>query len=331
MSQKKVGDKTVSCLHSGLMSDLSDCGSRADWYAYIFVGRISVITPAKDDESEVQIVPEEVFSGSPETPVTVITSQGLCFPKLAVGDRWLFYLRKVKDKPIVLDYYGNDSRPVADAQREIETFRTLRTIGDFGLLRGEVVRGNSFGGKAVPYTQVFATRQSDSTRFASSTDSEGRYEFQPLPPGKYEVTVGPIGSHQPDDSEFELAGGGCWDLTLSRSPHAHIGGSVRRSDGTPLVKADVVLIGADGTWYLTTQTDAKGHYEFDSLEPGKFMIGLNFPARVDWFNGSGGGPGVTLPPASLFYSGATRRSEARVIELHTDEKLDSFNFTLPLR
>src|SRR5580700_3311440 len=99
---KKDGNKTVTCMHSGLFSSLSDCGVRSDWYSYVFIGSISRITPAEKDEQQLQIVPEEVFSGTPATPVTVLTSQCECLPKLKVGDRWLFYLRSEKDKPIVL-------------------------------------------------------------------------------------------------------------------------------------------------------------------------------------------------------------------------------------
>jgi len=207
----------VTCMHSGLMSDLNDCGKQP-WYAYIFVGYISAIKPATNDEMEIQIVPEEVFSGKPDSPLTVLTSQGLCLPKLVVGDRWLFYLRKENGKPIVLDYYGNDSRPVADTKEQIETLRRLEKIGDFGILRGQVVRGESFNGNAVPNAHVIATRQSDNKRFVAITNTEGRYEFQPLPPGNYKITVVPIGSYHPDESEIDLRPGICWDLTLTRSP-----------------------------------------------------------------------------------------------------------------
>lgn len=52
MSSKDVGGKTIQCLHTGLGSDLTDCGTQSDWYAYVFVGTISAITPSKDNEQE---------------------------------------------------------------------------------------------------------------------------------------------------------------------------------------------------------------------------------------------------------------------------------------
>jgi hypothetical protein len=74
---RQVGNKTIECMHSCQMSDLKDCGFRSDWYAYVFVGSISAITPTHNDESIIQIMPEEIFSGVPTTLLTAITSQGL--------------------------------------------------------------------------------------------------------------------------------------------------------------------------------------------------------------------------------------------------------------
>src|SRR6266481_9422353 len=115
---RQIGDKMVTCTRSGLTSSLKDCGMRSDWYAYIFVGAISAIRPILDDEKEIQITTQEVFSGKPASGLTIRTSQALCLPEIAVGDRWLFFLREQKGKPIVLDY-GNDSRPLSKAQKEI--------------------------------------------------------------------------------------------------------------------------------------------------------------------------------------------------------------------
>jgi len=100
--------------HTGLTSTLKDCGVRADWYNYVFVGLISKVTPYENHEKEIQIVPEEVFWGEPATSLKVVTSQAACMPELKAEDKWLFYLRK--GNPIVLDYYANDSLPISDAQ-----------------------------------------------------------------------------------------------------------------------------------------------------------------------------------------------------------------------
>ena len=327
--EHKVGDKMVSCMHSGLSSDLKDCGTRSDWYSYVFVGQISVITPAANDESELQIRPEEVFLGKPEYPMKVLTSQGLCLPKLAIGDRWLFYLRKLDGKPIVLDYYGNDSIPATEAHGQIETLRRLQKIGEFGILRGEVMQGERFDGKILPNAHVTAIRREDKRQYSSIAGSDGRYEFEPLPGGEYDIKVAPIRSHTPDDSWVKMSAGACWDVALTRSPHARIGGQVTRSDGSPAAGIDVVLISADNSSYQVNKTDEMGKFAFDSQARGEFVLGFNFPQKPDWFNGSGGGKGIKLPPASWFYPGVPNRPSAQVIRLQTDEELNNINVILP--
>jgi carboxypeptidase family protein len=325
---KQDGNKTITCTHSGLFSSLNDCGVRSDWYSYVFVGSISTITPVEKDEQELQIIPGEIFSGKPATPLTVLTSQAACLPKLAVGDRWLFFLRSIEDKPIVLDYGGNDSRPVADAEKQIETLRHLQNIGDFGILRGRVLRGEFVGGKVVHGARVIAQRESDNFQSAAITDADGRYEFQPLPPGHYTITVDSIGSHQPDDSNTDIAAGTCWEVTLYRARHAQISGHVHHSDGSLMADVDVMLIDADGSGYDMTQTDERGYFTFDGLRPKKYVVAINLPSAPPWKHESCGGACVP-PPASLYYNGGAERSHALVIKLATDEKRQDVDFVAP--
>jgi hypothetical protein len=328
---EKVGDKRVTCMHSGLSSSFKDCGVRDDWYKYVFVGVISAVTPVANDENQIQIVPEEVFLGTPATALTVLTSLAHCMPEFKVGDQWLFYLREVKGEAIVLDYYANDSLPIADAQDQITTLRRLRKIGDFAILQGRVVRGELPGAEVVPNAQIAATRQSDGSQSLCVTDPDGRFEFPPLPPGKYKITVRPDGSYQPDDSENDLSSGSCHDITLYRSPHAKIGGHVRRADGTPVGNLALVLIRSDNSWYMTSQTDQDGYFVFDSQRPGEYVLGLNAPASPDWFDGAGAGDDLRIPPASTFYPGVAKRSRALVIQLATDEKLGELDLIVPSR
>src|ERR1700736_2994637 len=235
---KQDGDKTIQCMHTGLSSDLKDCGTQSDWYDYVFVGTISTVAPTKNGEKELHIIPDEVFKGEPNNPLIALTSQGACFPEIRAGDHWLFYLRG--GNPIALDYYGNISRPVADAQQQLETLRHLETIADNGILRGRVKGGPFAQGDAISNAHVIAHRATDDAQFIATTDADGRYEFQPLPPGKYKLTADdPTKSFRADESSIEVKSRQCWDLTLGRTPRAHLGGHVQHSDGSPAAQVEI--------------------------------------------------------------------------------------------
>lgn len=204
-SSKKISDQTVQCVQSGIVTEQMDCGLRPYPFDFVFVGSISAITPVEHDELELRLVPEEVFSGKPDSTMTVLTSQGMCFPKLAVGDRWLFYLRKESGKPIVLDYYGNKSVPVANAQTLLDTLRRLEKIGDFAIVRGQVVSGKSFEGKPVRNLPIIAVRKGDKTRYVAATDRRERYEFPLLPPGQYVIQVRAEDVHADERSGLHIS------------------------------------------------------------------------------------------------------------------------------
>jgi len=327
---RKVGNKTIECMHSGLMSDLNDCGFRSDWYAYIFVGSISAITPTQNDESIIQITPEEIFSGAPSTPLTVFTSQGACLPALVVGDHWLFYLRKENGKPIVLDYYGNDSRPVQEAEKEIETLRQLKANGVFGIVRGSVERGRFDDREGVPGAQVTATKKSDRSQSFAATDSDGHFQFAPLSPGTYKLTVDPIGSFRPDDDSVDVKAGSCWDVTMSKSPHGLISGHLRYPDGSPAAGVLVLIIDADGSGYNTEKSDERGHFISEDMSAGKYLVAVRSPDAPPWQISSCGGA-CEIPPGALYYPFMHDRSDALVIQLSEDEKRKNIDFTIPMK
>jgi hypothetical protein len=209
---KRLGDRSIVCKHSGIWLNPADCGFRSDRYTDVFVGKVSAVNPVGHDEQQIQIIPQEVFAGKPGKRMTVVTSQGLCLPKLLPGEQWLFFLRREESKPVVLNYYWNDSLPLSEADEQVAILRHLKSLKHSGILRGHV--STATDGKPIPNASVFA-RRSKGRQFATTTDVDGRYEFEPLRPGKYSVSTEPIRAYQSGIVEFEIDSKSCWNLELS--------------------------------------------------------------------------------------------------------------------
>lgn len=137
----------------------------------------------------------------------------------------------------------------------------------------------------------------------------------------------PIGSFQPDDSGVEVSGGDCFDLQLFRSPHAQLRGRVTGPDVSPVANVAVIMMTADDSSFSTSETDDRGYFGFDSLEPGEYVVGMNYPGAPSWQYGAGGG--IVPPKASLYFGGTTERANALVIKLATDHKRDDIDFVIP--
>lgn len=325
---QRDGDKTIACTHTGLSSDLNDCGTQSDWYQYVFVATISSITPTQDGEKEIQVTPNEIFKGHPSDPLIVRTSQGACFPELKIGDDWLFYLRSENRNPIVLDYYGNISRPVAEAQQRLDTLRRLQAIGDKGILQGLVKKGPYAQGDPVAEANVIAHRASDDAQFVATTDTDGYYDFQSLPPGRYKISVDPIKSFRADDANIDLKTGQCWNLTLTSTPHGRLAGHIKHLDGSPVPNIAVMIEDEDG--YTTTRSDANGYFHMEPQPSGKYVVGINLPGAPQWKYGGCSGAGCSIPKASLYYPGMRNRADALVINLSEDEKREDIDFIIPV-
>lgn len=248
-------------------------------------------------------------------------------PKVVSRGSLAFFLQQIPGQPIALDYYDNASVPVSDAQQQIETLRRLKTIDDFGLVRGKVERGHLSDGKAVPGARVIASRKSDHAQFFATTDDDGVFEFEPLSPNKYDLTVDPVGTFRPDDDSVEVTRGSCWDITMRRSPHARISGHIRRSDGSPVRGVGVFMMDADG--YNAETSDEEGYFHSDGMRPGKYVVGINLAAVPGGKYLGCEGKGCADPIIDLYYPGMLKRSDSLVITLANDEKRDDIDFVIP--
>jgi len=136
----KLSDEEEELLYCMIVydgpADQFDCGPDALNNSWVFVGRITALRPMGDHNTEIVIVPEEVFYGNPPHPTVVVTSHANCWRKPAVGARWLFSVEKQRNPDESPDYWLDSSGPVDEMASRIETLRRLNNIGDFGIPRG---------------------------------------------------------------------------------------------------------------------------------------------------------------------------------------------------
>jgi len=322
---KEVGGKTISCMSTGLMSSDRDCGLQADRFQLVFVGTITRIAGPTDDEMEVQITPDEVFHGNPGALVSAKTSQGLCFDELVVGKRWLFFLHTESGKPILLDYYSSQSIPVEHAEQTIETLRRLQTIGDYSILRGNVVRNGKSGIEELPNARIVAQRVSGRQEFSAISDAKGLYDFSQLPSGDYELRAESAGTVLGKE-RVSLAPGSCHEVSLTKYPKAQLEGHIRYPDGSPAKGMNVLLVNDEDKSWTSSETDAHGRFEFEFLRSGTYVIGFDLTGTAPWKNTSSSGGDQS---AEFYYPGVMNRSQATPIALGEDEQRHDIEVLIP--
>jgi hypothetical protein len=339
----KAHDNLLECMieYAG-PADQFDCGLDKPNNAFVFVGTINGVRPAPEKEKYVEIVPDEVFLGDPGHSITAITSRGSCFEHLEAGQQWLFYLRNIAGR-IVLDFNIQESAPVGDVGHHLDTLRRMKNLVGTGLLRGTVKRelfaSSSDGGNgneredanAVSDARITAVRQSDKATFHTISGKDGSYEFQPLPAGDYELDVDPIANFHPVGSFADIKEGECRVLVLHNSSEASISGHVRWSNGKPAVKADVLLVDADGSRVNIQATNEEGGFDFSEYEPGSYVVGARPPGAPTLKVGGCGGAGCADDlPTDLYYFGNTAlRNAALMIKLGVDERREDVEIVLP--
>lgn len=329
---KVVNGKEISCTKSGLWSSVDKCDGYPEFALYVFVGRFTAIRSIKGDEKIVEITPEENFIGDPPPVLEIKTQQWLCGPEIKVGDRWLFDF----DKPsgsLVFDPYATRSGPVSERTKEIETFRRLKTIGNFGLIRGTV--GPKTGwhsldekvAEPIPDARVSVSRESDGAMFTVRTDAKGWYEFLPLEPGQYKLWALTANGETLEEGDWTVKPGSCEEITIYERPKENkgrISGTLQKTDGTPLPGTRIMLI-FPGEGWTTLETDEKGHFSFEGLTAGKYELGVQRVGTPDWEWGSSSG----RPPGNVFYfPGVLKRELAQEIEIGEDEEKDGIEFQL---
>ena len=330
--------KEIACARSGLMGFAMPCGTDGG-YAYVFIGSVLSAAEISETEKRLLLVPEEVFSGDVPDQVTVTTNQGACLPDIQPGDRWLFYLQSDNETNELFLGYGSPSGPVTDTQKSIATLRRLAQIPGSGIIRGQVVhpvwneadKAQTY--PAVPNHKLVAKRIADGAEYATRTDSDGRYEFEPLPAGSYNLTANTAQGLWAEEGRTDVHSHGCSHIGFALHPDAMISGRVTTADGKPVryAQVEVMPASAEGSVdiaiggflfqgrFTSAVADEHGYFEVRGLHPGGYLVGIGIAAQdgsLEW-------------QSRVYYPGVPIRDMAVIVELGQAGRGVEINFRLP--
>jgi len=318
---REVHGRQKTCMLSGMFSWQMPCGFDTG-YDQVFVGTILSVTHLSEEESRLQLRPDEVLHGTPQPNVTVETEQGYCLPDLQVGDQWVFYLSRDDTTHKLTLPYGSGSTPVGHAEAVLKLLRHLKGLESSGVIRGEVTLLNEDDDGSQSYTQVgnhfiLAKAKTDGTVFTAVSDTNGFYEFPSLPSGDYDLTSNTKSGLWSEEGRVRIKPRSCASVNFPLEPDGIVSGYLRQPDEKPMPYVDIALIpAAHGHRIVTAISDETGHFEFRGVPPGMYVIGAGFPDGQ-------------LDHAQMYYPGVTLRSSARVIKIGQAEKKDGFEFHLP--
>lgn len=177
------------CALSGLKGMGSDCGTKYD--EMVFTAEILSIAPAPDNEFRVTLRPETIFKGAPTLGMQVLTAQHRCLPEMKTGDSWLFSLYRDKQSKELIVSYGSHSGPETEESQQINLLHRLAGLDAAGVVRGRAYywKTNEEGREQIPSENhmIVLARVGDSQTFKALTDKNGKFEFEPVPAGKYDL------------------------------------------------------------------------------------------------------------------------------------------------
>jgi hypothetical protein len=217
--------KKFICMQSGLVGAWEECGTQD--YVAVFRGKVTRVVEVSEWELELTVNVEEVFKGDSIATIKFGTSQGICFDNLNAGSEWLFFLEKdEKTGAPYLNYYSrNPSGPVAARIEELARMRKLKSLHGEGMIIGSVQRvsdnGRSIDSSPVSGYRVVARDPSTGKEYWATTDSKGKFAFDPLPSGSYSLTPSKLAMFPPglqagsSKETIDVAPGGCSQIDLA--------------------------------------------------------------------------------------------------------------------
>ncbi len=331
------------------------CAARPVWMKVsesdlVFIGKVvSVENRAEGDghARSARLQVETCFKGEKKREFLIGTSLTTCGIRFRVGDRYLVFARAVGKGSRFYTGVCSGTHEVKDSAPEIAflKFQAAQKTGTFvmgyvsrhteDLSKGEVEHG--------PLGNVNVALQDGDRIFKSRADANGRFWFEGVPAGNYQVTIDPM----PDKTRLEFfprftprrsrnpagalvvsgRGGLSFDINVRRA-YGQITGRILRPEGAQVRPGELELVLADRNvprllkgWRRVAKVDPDGNFRFERVPAGTFVIGFR---KIIPFNEED----PFLP--QYFLPGTTDLKAATVIRFEEGATVTGLEIRLPV-
>lgn len=268
----------------------------------------------------------EAFRGV-HGPVVTTISTPMCGYLFEVDRQYLVYATAGKTG---LQTAGVCTRtaPLEAAGEDLAFLRSLASRGPEGRISGyvstqSVHRWDKYEGKgAIAGAPVWL--ESDHGKIGTVTNGRGEYQFEPLFPGGYRLSV---------DLPGKLRGGeprnvtvppqACVTEVIIAKEKGSISGVLHDAEGRPLEWAKVELVRAsDGKRAGFEFTDRKGRYRVEEIPPGEYLVGVHVS-----YAPQPSGP-FYAPWKRSYFPGVSDAAAATVISVKTAESITGVDWVM---
>ena len=254
-----------------------------------------------------------------------------CEYKFKQSERYVVYaqLRKTNDGTLAVNY--NRTRPLAQADEDLQFIRGLKDAMAGGRLFGSVKRleqepWQRNSARPSPVQNVSIVIEGEKQKRETLTDVEGNYSFVRLPPGQYEVSATlPAHLTSPPAQKTRIVERGCAEINFYTQTDGRISGTVFDSQGQPFPKMRLDLALADqdesdpNPQVLWAYADEAGRYEFRAVPAGRYHLGVRLNSNRE----------ENFPFARIYYPGVSQPAAATVMTLAEGQRIEKVDFVLP--
>lgn len=304
---------------------LPPCGRvRVD--SVLFVGVVidtgGVSDPNSQSVHDVRLQVEEVFAGLSPTPKEVtIATQG----QWEKGHSYLVDAVRDEDGHIHPRICGSSGEVPDDITADFLDYLRRRARGE-----AKTTLAVRVTDQYKPVSGVDITITGPEGVLNRHTNADGTATFDPVKPAKYHVTAARKHYHRdldwPFDEDVDVLDGACATAMVALEAEGAVSGIVREATGTPIASLQLELISAPGEAekkpslnepFFEAKTDEDGQFSFESVSPGRYLLGSNVIGLH------------TSPLPPTFYPGQRNMSAAIPIDVSLGDRVGDLVFVLP--